>query len=107
MKDFYDIYYLSRTFDFDGMKLQTAIQETLQNRGTSYEKDSFDRVLVLAEDIDMQTKWRYFLKTLGNPDMPFAEIIVGIQQFLSPVWKSILEETELIKNWNCTEVKWE
>lgn len=29
MKDFYDIYYLSRTFDFDGLKLQTAIQETL------------------------------------------------------------------------------
>ena len=26
MKDFYDIYYLSRTFDFDGLKLQTAIQ---------------------------------------------------------------------------------
>ncbi|MBE6968569.1 MAG: nucleotidyl transferase AbiEii/AbiGii toxin family protein, partial [Ruminococcaceae bacterium] len=38
MKDFYDIYYLSQTFDFDGLKLQTAIQETLQNRGTAYEK---------------------------------------------------------------------
>lgn len=25
MKDFYDIYYLSRMFDFDGLKLQTAI----------------------------------------------------------------------------------
>ena len=106
MKDFYDIYYLSRAFDFDGLKLQTAIQETLQNRGTAYEKDSFDRVLVLAEDIDMQTKWRYFLKTLGNPDMPFSETIDGIQQFLSPVWKSIVEETGLIKNWNCTEAKW-
>ena len=30
MKDFYDIYYLSRTFDFDGAKLQSAIYETLQ-----------------------------------------------------------------------------
>ena len=36
MKDFYDIYYLSRSFDFEGLKLQTAIQETLQNRGTAY-----------------------------------------------------------------------
>ena len=68
MKDFYDIYYLSHTFDFDGLKLQTAIQETLQNRGTAYEKDSFDRVLALADDSDMQTKWRYFLKTLGKPE---------------------------------------
>ena len=29
MKDFYDIYYLARTFDFDGAKLQTAISRTL------------------------------------------------------------------------------
>ena len=29
MKDFYDIYYLSRTFDFEGAKLQAAIFETL------------------------------------------------------------------------------
>ena len=106
MKDFYDIYYLSRAFDFDGLKLQTAIQETLHNRGTAYEEDSFDRVLALAEDADMQTKWRYFLKTLGNPDMPFAEIIVGIQQFLSPVWKAILEEIELIATWHSAEAKW-
>ena len=33
MKDFYDIYYLSRTFDFEGEKLQAAIFETLQRRG--------------------------------------------------------------------------
>lgn len=106
MKDFYDIYYLSCAFDFDGLKLQTAIQETLHNRGTAYEKDSFDRILALAGDADMQTKWRYFLKTLGNPDMPFAEIIVGIQQFLSPVWKAILEEIELIATWHSAEAKW-
>ena len=106
MKDFYDIYYLSRAFDFDGRKLQTAIQEILHNRGTAYEKDSFDRVLALAGDADMQTKWRYFLKTLGNPDMPFAEIIVGIQQFLSPVWKAILEEIEWIATWHSAEAKW-
>ena len=31
MKDFYDIYYLAMTFDFDGRKLQEAIYETLMN----------------------------------------------------------------------------
>lgn len=41
MKDFYDIYYLAKTFNFDGAKLQTAIFETLQWRGTPYERDSF------------------------------------------------------------------
>ena len=53
MKDFYDIYYLSRTFDFDGAKLQAAIFETLQRRGTPYDRDSFKRVVALADDEDI------------------------------------------------------
>ena len=107
MKDFYDIYYLSQTFDFDGLKLQTAIQETLQNRGTAYEKDSFDRVLTLADDSDMQTKWHYFLKTLDNPDMPFAEVISGIQQLLAPIWDAIVSENEHTQRWSASVCYWE
>ena len=33
MKDFYDIYYFARTFDFDGAKLQTSITRTLERPG--------------------------------------------------------------------------
>lgn len=106
MKDFYDIYYLSRTFDFDGLKLQTAIWETLQNRGTAYEKDSFDRVLALADDADMQTKWRYFLKTLGNLEIGFTEVVAGIEQFLQPVWEAIISEKEYICIWTAQSGKW-
>ena len=106
MKDFYDIYYLSRTFDFDGLKLQTAIQETLQNRGTAYEKDSFDRVLALADDEYMQTKWRYFLRTLGNSEISFREVINGIQRFLEPVWNTILSENECTKRWGALTHCW-
>ena len=107
MKDFYDIYYLSRTFDFDGLKLQTAIQETLQNRGTAYEKDSFDRVLALVDDPDMQTKWRYFLKTLGNPNTPFQEVMIGLKCFLEPVWIAILSESEHTQTWIGSLLCWE
>lgn len=107
MKDFYDIYYLSRTFDFDGIKLQTAIQETLQNRGTVYEKDSFERVLDLTDDEDMQTKWRYFLKTLGNPEIAFTEVMNGIQGFLEPIWFSILREEEIQTIWKAANGCWQ
>ena len=54
----------------------------------------------------MQTKWRYFLKTLGNPDMPFADVIAGIQEFLLPVWGSIVAETEFFNNWLASEKAW-
>lgn len=106
MKDFYDIYYLSRTFDFDGRKLQTAIQETLQNRGTVYEKDSFDRIVLLADNADMQSKWRYFLKTLGNPEVPFDVVISQIKIFLEPIWKCIVAEEEVLMLWKSVNTSW-
>lgn len=106
MKDFYDIYYLSRKFDFDGLKLQTAIQKTLRNRGTAYEKDSFQRVLALRDDGDMHTKWRYFLRTLGNSEMAFSSVIGGIETFLLPVWDAISNDIELQKVWIATSTKW-
>ena len=106
MKDFYDIYYLSRTFDFDGLKLQTAIQETLQNRGTAYEKQSFNRVIALADDEDMQTKWRFFLKTLSNPEISFQNIMMGIRRFLEPVWEAILKQDELLAVWHSDHAEW-
>lgn len=60
MKDFYDIYYLARTFDFNRAILQTAIFETLQQCGTLYDKDSFKRIIALFDDVDMQNGGNIF-----------------------------------------------
>ncbi len=106
MKDFYDIYYLSKTFDFDGLKLQTAISETLQNRGTIYEKDSFERIIQLPRDPDMQTKWKYFLKTIKNEALDFDIVISGIKVFLQPVYEAIVMAAEWLKKWECKDEKW-
>ncbi len=100
MKDFYDIYYLSQSFDFDGRSLQDAISQTLSTRGTPYERDSLDRVVALAEDADMQTKWRYFLKTIKGREIPFPDVITGIDRFLHPVWAAIVNEDEFFDTWS-------
>lgn len=99
MKDFYDIYYLARTFDFDGAKLQTAIFETLQRRGTPYDRDSFKRILSLAEDEDMQKRWKYFLKNIKDNTLEFTVVIDEIQKFLEPVFEAIVNEDEWQKDW--------
>lgn len=106
MKDFYDIYYLAKTFDFEGMKLQSAILETLQNRGTTYEKDSFERIVQLADDVDMQTKWKYFLKNIKNEALALSAVINQIKVFLEPVFKTIVEETEWQEMWDSKKQKW-
>ena len=99
MKDFYDIYYLSRRFDFDGEKLQTAVFETLQCRGTPYEWDSFQRVVALAENEDMQKRWKYFLKSIKDNTLDFSAVIERIQIFLEPVFNAIVNEEEWQKSW--------
>ncbi|MCI8843933.1 MAG: nucleotidyl transferase AbiEii/AbiGii toxin family protein [Oscillospiraceae bacterium] len=106
MKDFYDIYYLARTFDFDGAKLQTAISKTLERRGTPYEKDSFKRVVSLAEDVDMQKRWKFFLKVIKDDTPEFSAVIEEIQTFLEPVFDAIVNEEEWQKQWNFL-AKWD
>lgn len=103
MKDFYDIYYLSKTFNFDGAKLQTAIFETLQCRGTPYEKNSFKRIVALADDEDMQKRWRFFLRTIKDATLAFSMVINEIQIFLEPVFDAIVNETEWQENWKPTD----
>ncbi len=105
MKDFYDIYYLARTFDFDGARLQTAIFETLQRRGTPYNRDSFKRIAALAEDEDMQKRWKYFLKNIKDDALEFTVVIDELRDFLEPVFEAIVNEDEWQEQWNFI-VKW-
>ena len=106
MKDFYDIYYLARTFDFEGTKLRAAIFETLRKRETPYDRDSFKRILALSEDEDMQKRWRYFLKNIKDVTLEFEVVIVEIQTFIEPVFDAIVDEGEWDKEWNSNSGTW-
>ena len=106
MKDFYDIYYLARTFDFDGAKLQTAITRTLERRGTPFDRDSFKRVVALAEDEDMQKRWKYFLKNIKDDTLAFSVVIDEIRTFLEPVFENIITEKNTIKVWDSEKNEW-
>ena len=106
MKDFYDIYYLARTFDFDGARLQKAIFETLQNRDTPYDRDSFQRIAALADDEAMQKRWKYFLKNIKDDTLEFSVVIAEIQTFLEPVFDAVVNEDEWQKQWAGTQNEW-
>lgn len=101
MKDIYDIYYLATMFDFDGRALQQAIFETLQNRGTDYDGNSFDRVIALAEDRNIQVRWRQYLRRMKMPELDLKEVMPVIDRFLRAVWEAITKEGELTAQWNC------
>jgi predicted nucleotidyltransferase component of viral defense system len=106
MKDIYDIYYLSSMFDFDGRALQQAVFETLQNRGTAYERDSFDRVIALADNKDIQVRWRQYLRRLKMPELALEEVMQSIDCYLRPVWDAITNGSELTLTWQSQSGIW-
>lgn len=82
------------------------LQKTLQNRGTPYRKDSFARVLALAEDEDMNVKWRHFLRTLGSTEPDFPGVMDALGAFLQPVWDAMIREQALPQTWRAAENRW-
>ena len=107
MKDFFDIYYLANTVDFDGRKLQEAIFETLQNRYTAYEHDSLSKINNLINDKDMVSRWKLFCKNIIRFDLEFEDVLLDIIKFVEVPYKAILAEEETFKFWNHKEKLYE
>lgn len=103
MKDFYDIYYLATTFDFDGRKLQEAIYDTLTNRGTHYEKDSILAINDIADNTQIQQRWSVFCKKILKFDIELQSVIQIITDMLQPPFKAIVMEGEFFGTWSAEE----
>jgi hypothetical protein len=87
MKDFYDVWSLSRLFEFDGAILSRAIKETFRRRGTPL---PVEPPLALTSDFSQdsakQTQWKAFLRKgrLEVDGKTFSEIIDALRGFLMP-----------------------
>ena len=84
MKDFYDIWLLSRQFDFWEAELAQAIRLTFERRGTELPLDieAFSQPFVDAK----QTQWTAFRNRLQQIHVPssFAEITASAIGFSFP-----------------------
>jgi hypothetical protein len=107
MKDFFDIYYLSGTYDFEGAVLQEAIRDTLQNRDFEYKADSFEHLKSLSSNEAMQVRWHHFQKAVQRPDLPMEDVLSAIDVFLRPVVEAIMNKINFNKQWRANERKWE
>lgn len=85
MKDFYDIWLLSRQFEFRGEILIKAIRGTLENRSTLLTEEvvSFTPEFMQAKQI----QWKAFQRRMINVTMPdsFQEVAEHVKNFLMPL----------------------
>lgn len=106
MKDFYDLYYLSHLFEFDGRKLQEAIFQTLQHRGTSYEKNSMEKIKAFEENEFLQKLWKNYKPGPGLDTPDFHTVLAQIEKFIGPVYEKIIEENEFFYLWSVSQNSW-
>ncbi|MDF2908184.1 MAG: nucleotidyltransferase [Herbinix sp.] len=107
MKDFFDIYFLSSIFDFDGRKLQEAIWQTLQHRGTAYEANSFDRIAAFGDNAFLSAQWMRFQPSIQVQLPEFASILYLLKEFLQPVFEASIKEREFFMYWSAEKKKWQ
>jgi len=87
MKDFYDLWFLARNFDFDGAILADALAKTFANRETVVSADPVALTAEFHGALEKQTQWRAFIGKNRLADVPhdLAEVTFAIAAFLRPV----------------------
>ena len=88
LKDFYDLWFLSRRFEFDKAMLKKAIHATFAQRGTKLPEMPEPFTDALANAPIKQTQWSAFLRRNGLAEgaKPFAEIVGTLRDFIAPIF---------------------
>jgi predicted nucleotidyltransferase component of viral defense system len=99
MKDFYDIWLLSRQFDFHGVHLAEAIRRTFEQRDTLLPEkiEAFTPAFTDAKEI----QWRAFRKRLQSNSVPesFREIITTVDEFITPIFIAVFSKKTISAKW--------
>ena len=85
MKDFYDIWILARSHEFDGVRLARAIAATFARRKTGIPSERPDALTpAFAGDQTKQRQWTAFLEDVAITPGTLAEVVEDLATFLMP-----------------------
>ena len=87
LKDYFDLWYLGQTVQFNGALLARAILRTFAGRKTAFpEGDPVGLTTKFFDDEQRRTQWRAFLKRvdLRGRDIPFGDVLAFLREFLLP-----------------------
>ncbi|MBU4175413.1 MAG: nucleotidyl transferase AbiEii/AbiGii toxin family protein [Actinobacteria bacterium] len=101
IKDFYDIWLLSRQHSFEGEVLQQATEETFRNRGTELGSSVVRIINDLSKAATTQEAWRAFCskKRLELAPTDFSSVAENIIDFVGPVVVATEKDNAFISKW--------
>jgi len=101
MKDFFDIWFLSRHFDFAGKTLEKAIKTTFSIRSTSIPSVPTAFTPDFSKDPIKDAQWKAFIRKnrLINIPKDFHKIVADVTMFLKPILESIARKLPFQSSW--------
>lgn len=85
MKDFYDIWILSKSFDFADDRLARAIAATFARRKTAVPVDLPDALTpAFANDEQKQKQWNAFVRDVSADPGSLQDVVTSLADFLMP-----------------------
>jgi predicted nucleotidyltransferase component of viral defense system len=85
MKDFYDVWLLSRSFAFDDDRLARAIAATFERRGTLIPSELPDALtLAFATDQQKRRQWEAFVADVAFDPGSLSDVVETLSMFLLP-----------------------
>jgi len=107
MKDFYDIYQLSRLFDFEGSILKEAILLTFKRRKTVFQNEPIVFQNGFVRSLEKVAQWTGFLKRIeADSSLEFQTVIENNRIFLEPVYLAILANEPFFCRWKKEKREW-
>jgi len=100
MKDYYDIYYLGKTRNFDGEILKEAIYTTFENRGHLHLINNIHEINRFKEIVRLKNMWKRFIQNEIRTRIEFDKVIDTILEFSVPVCEAIENNEDFNKKWN-------
>ena len=100
MKDFYDIWHLSRQFDFDGNQLSLAVKRTFEQRQTKIDLELITNFEVFAQT--HQVQWKAFTGRTQHSYLPesMSDILIHLRTFLLPPAEALSENRLYEGKWS-------
>lgn len=105
MKDYYDVWFLSKQFQYKGEKLSKAIAATFLRRGTQIPDDiPMGLSQEFFEDPEKKRQWTAFLKRIGLSEsageITLKQMVNRLAAFLLPPAHAIGKGKKFKKRWN-------
>jgi hypothetical protein len=102
MKDFYDVWLLATTFEFDGATLADAIKATFATRTTDIDVAPLALSDEFLDAANTRANWAAFARRLqlAAPASDMRELLKILRVFLGPVVRACVASSDFAQTWH-------